>query len=111
MRSLESNSLQYHWFRELAQQGDNTSEEYQSYCKLHFGTVIRGSEDPEFAEFIDSVLSPLDYEAQLKLMSLINISSTFNRDQMTQYLSEIRFHFEREGFILTNGEDLRCITG
>ena len=34
------NRLQFHWYRELGEQGDQTADEYRTDCKYYFGLPI-----------------------------------------------------------------------
>lgn len=105
-RSIVSNALQFHWYSELQAQGDKTAQEYRNYCKYHFGCAIRASKDDFFANTMRDIFKKYVYEDRLKMMDFIDITSTFDRKQMTQYLNEIKNHFIPQEFVLTNSEDL-----
>ena len=106
-RSSQSNSLQFHWYKELAQQSEDTTESHwRCYCKYHFGLAIRAEADQDFADDMYKPLKAVPYESRLKVMRYVDVTSKFNRDQMSRYLNEIKQHFEPEGFVLTNSEDI-----
>ena len=103
-RSIISNSLQFHWYKELETQGDMTSSEYRRYCKYNFGCALRAAGDEFFAKTLREVFVRYPYEERLKMMDFIDVTSTFDRPTMSMYLSEIKTHFS--SFVLTNSEDL-----
>ncbi len=106
-RSIISNALQFHWYRELEQQGDQTSNEYRRYAKYHFGLALRAANDDFFADKMRDILKRYVYEERLEMMDFIDVTSTFDRPAMSQYLLEIKNHYTPQGFILTNSDDLK----
>lgn len=105
-RSIISNGLQFHWYGELEQQGDQTTNEYRRYCKYHFGLALRAANDDFFAEKMGDILRRYSYEERLEMMDFIDVTSTFNRSTMTKYLHQIKLHYTPLGFVLTSSEDL-----
>ena len=105
-RSIVSNALQFHWYKELETQGDMTSTEYRRYCKYHFGCALRASDDEFFADTMREVFTNYPYETRLKMMDFIDVTSTFDRPTMSLYLSNIKNHYIPLKFILTNSDDL-----
>jgi len=103
-RSIISNALQFHWYKELETQGDMTANEYRRYCKYHFGCALRAASDDFFANTLRDVFNQYPYEDRLKMMDFIDVTSTFNRPTMSVYLNEIKLHFT--SFVLTNSDDL-----
>ena len=77
----------------LSKQGDMTVSEYRCYCKYHFGLAIRAAKEPEFAELLRPMLQALTYEDKIKSMMFVDVTSTFNVKQMTQYIEEMIIHF------------------
>ena len=106
-RSIISNSLQFHWYVELQTQGDQTASEYRNYCKYHFGLALRAANDDYFAEKMREIMRSNVYEDRLKIMEFIDVTSTFNRETMSKYLTEIKNHYEPKGYVLTSSEDLK----
>jgi len=106
-RSIISNSLQFHWYAELSNQGDQTANEYRRYCKYHFGLALRAANDEFFQVKMRDILKRYPYEERLEMMDFIDVTSTFNREQMSLYLTEIKNHYTPQGFVLTNSEDLK----
>lgn len=99
-RSLNSNAFQFAVYKELEQQGDQTALEYRNFCKYHFGLQIRAATDPEFACIMRSPITKHCYEDRLKMMSFIDVTSTFNAYQMKSYLSQVIKHFTEHGYVL-----------
>ena len=105
-RSIISNSLQFHWYTELQTQGDDTAPQYRNYCKYHFGCPLRAAQDEYFATTMRQIFRRYTYDQRLDMMSLIDVTSTFNRATMSQYLFAIKMHYEPLGFVLTNAKDI-----
>ena len=109
-RSLEQNRLQQKWHKEAAEQlKDGTTKEKRAYAKLHIGVPILCSEDAEFKAEYDRVMGPLPYETQLALMVEpfdFPVTREMTIKQKTQYLTELRQHYEGQGVKLTIPEDL-----
>lgn len=103
-RSIISNSLQFHWYKELETQGDMTANEYRRYCKYHFGLGLRAAKDEYFADWIRKIFKLYVYEERLMQMDYVDVTSTFDRPTMSLYLNEIKLHFS--SFVLTNSDDL-----
>lgn len=93
-RTLKQNAWTFQAYKMLEAQGDQTSSEYRNYCKYHFGLAIRAAKEPEFAEILRPMLSNLTYENKLKSMSFVDVTSTFDVDQMIQYINEMINHFQ-----------------
>jgi len=108
-RSLDQNALSFHWYKELSEEGDMSMSEYRNYCKYHFGLPVFFSacseEDGERAKRMRKALLTMPYEGRLEYMEELSLTSSMNREQMTQYLTEIANHFLPQGFDLTNKED------
>lgn len=92
-RTLAQNRWQFEAYKMLALQGDMTANEYRNYCKYHFGCAIRAVEDAEFGNLLRSMFERLTYEQRLASMAFIDVTSTFNVGQMTDYINEIINHF------------------
>jgi hypothetical protein len=106
-RSIISNSLQFHWYTELQQQGDNTAPQYRNYCKYHFGCPLRAAQDEYFAKTLRDIFMRYTYEERIDMMSFIDVTSTFDRPTMSEYLFAIKMHYGPLGFVLTNAEDVK----
>lgn len=104
-RSVISNALQFHWYKELETQGDMTANQYRRYCKYTFGCALRAADDEFFANTLRDIFNRYPYEDRLKMMDFIDVTSTFNGPTMSIYLNEIKLHFS--SFVLTNSDDLK----
>lgn len=105
-RSIISNALQFHWYSELEQQGDMTAGEYRNECKYYIGCAIRAEKDDYFAEKMREIFRRYPIEDRIKMMEFIDITSTFDREQMTRYLNGMKMRYEPQKFVLTNSEDV-----
>lgn len=83
------------------------SIEYRNYCKYHFGCALRASQDEFFSSKLREIFLKYDYHDRLNMMIFIDVTSTFDRPTMTEYLFLIKNHFEPLGFVLTNSEDVK----
>lgn len=105
-RSIISNALQFHWYRELEQQGDMTAREYRNHCKYYHGCALRAARDDYFADKMREIFLKYTVEERLKMMDFIDVTCTFDRPTMYEYLSSIKNEFTEQGFVLTSSEDL-----
>lgn len=109
-RTLAQNRLQMKWHREAAQQlKDGTAKEKRAWAKLHIGIPILCSEDAEFKAEYDRVMGDLPYEKQLALMVEpfdFPVTRTMTKAQESQYLDELRLHYQGQGVQLTIPPDL-----
>ena len=92
-RTLKQNAWTFQAYKMLEAQGDQTASEYRNYAKYHFGLAIRAAKEPEFAEILKPMLLNLCYEDRLKAMSFVDVTSTFDVEQMISYINEIINHF------------------
>ncbi len=106
-RSIISNSLQFHWYKELEQQGDMTLSQYRNYCKWHFGCALKAANDSLFGKIFASLKQYYTYEQCLKIMGIVEVTSTFDPETMMSYLNEIKNHYVEQGFVLTSSEDIK----
>jgi hypothetical protein len=100
-RSLDANAMQHVWFKELSEQGDDSALYYKCYCKYTFGMMILSATEPEYTKIIKKAFRCLDYDEKIKAMQFIDVSSKFNREQMSMYMDAIKHHFTQEGYILS----------
>lgn len=109
-RTLEQNRLQMKWHKEAAQQlKDGTAKQKRAYAKLHIGIPILCAEDADFKAEYDRVIGPLPYETQLALMTEpfdFPVTRAMTKAQKSQYLDELRLHYQGQGVQLTIPPDL-----
>lgn len=104
-RSLKQNDLVHMWYREIADQTeDSTPLDIKRYCKLNFGVPIL-LEDDDFRVKYNAVMDDIPYETQLEAMDLIDITSAMTTKQMGEYLDQMEYEFIPAGFQLTNPEE------
>jgi hypothetical protein len=108
-RSIEQNRLQMKWHKEAAQQlKDGTAKEKRAFAKLHIGIPILCSEDAEYKAEYDRVMGPLPYETKLALMVEpfdFEVTRLMTKKQKTQFLDELRLHYQTQGVELTIPEN------
>lgn len=104
-RSSQQNRLQFQWFNDAEQQGDDTAIGYRAYCKLHIGVPILRAEDEEFRAVYDAIIKPAPYEHKLMMMREpidLPVTSRMSIKQFTKYLDAVWHHFTSKGFQLTD---------
>lgn len=104
-RSISQNALQWRWCADAARQGDQSAEDYQAFCKLHFGMAIMCRDDERYAEACRAVLGELTYEQKLALMRHPfdwPVTRAMTKKQKTEYLDRVHQHFTGLGFQLTD---------
>lgn len=105
VRTKRQNNLAFQWYKDAAEQGDQTVEEYRAYCKAWFGIPILCADDEDFRELYDRQIRPLPYETKLILMAKpfdFAVTREMNVKQMTKYLNSVWDHFTGKGYQLTD---------
>lgn len=108
-RSLPQNALSHVWYGEIGRQdGEYSTVRARRFCKLHFGVPIKRATDEQFRLFWDThIKQRLTTEEKEEAMDFVAVTSTMNKAQMTEYLTEVQAHFAQRGVILTGLEDGR----
>lgn len=105
-RSNKQNRLFWQWMSDLEAQGDQTSQEYRAYCKLHFGIPILRAESPEFREQYERLIRHrFDYAEKLALMVEPHdypVTRIMTVKQEKLMLDKIWNHFTGLGLVLTD---------
>lgn len=91
-RTLNQNAWTFQAYKMLSAQGDMTQSQVRNYCKYTYGLSIKAADDPEFAEILRPMLKNLLYEDRLKSMAFIDVTSTFNVEQMNAFIDEIIYN-------------------
>lgn len=108
LRSGKQNRLLYRWYADISRQlGDQTANEIRAECKLTLGVPILRHGDEAFRAFYDAGVRPLTYEAKLKAMEYIPVSSHMTTPQMTEYLNAIDRKYSPLGVMLTDPEAMK----
>lgn len=106
-RKISKNSLSHVWYDEISKQRlDETATYYRHYCKLHFGVPIMRRDSEAFREVYDRLIKPLDYEAKLNAMFMIQVTSLMDEKQMTEYLDQMQRHFADKGVVLSSSKEV-----
>ena len=71
-------------------------------CKLHYGVPILSAADPTFCEWYDHSIKGLSYEDKLILMTYMDITSLFTKEQASEYIDTIIAEYSRQGFALAD---------
>ncbi len=107
-RSKAQNRLQYQWWKDAEEQGDQKAWEYRGYCKLHYGIPILRRDSVEYREKYDQIIKPLTYESKLALMLEpleYPVTSAMTVKQHGEFLDRVWRHFTEIGIKLTNPEE------
>lgn len=109
-RSTPQNSTAHMWFKEIADQlGDRTEEDVRAECKLTLGVPILRGDSDDFRAKYDAVVRPLDYERKLALMVEpfdFPVTRLMNVTQMVRFLDAIQRQFIPMGVRLTDPDPL-----
>ena len=68
----------------------HTSKDWCRYLKYHYGLQIRAAKEPEFVELLKPMLQAHCYENRIKAMDYIDITSTFDVEQLSEYINNIQ---------------------
>ena len=104
-RTIKQNRLAFQWYKDAAEHGDQTTEQYRCECKLRLGVPILRRDSETFKEKYDSTLKSLTYEQKLACMGEpfnLPVTSIMKVKQMTEYLEAVQQHFINQGFMLTD---------
>lgn len=105
-RSDAQNRLSHKWYAERSIDTGLSPIEEKNYCKLIHGCPILIAEDDDFASFYNEALAPLSYEAQLRAMVWVPVTSTMNTKQMSVYMNQMDEEAASVGIMLSRPEDL-----
>lgn len=102
-RTRDQNALQFLWANEVATQlGDRTAAEVQREWKLRYGVPILREDSAEFREIYDQHIKPLAYEAKIKVMEFIPVTSLLKVRQMVRFLDTVQRECLENGIKLTD---------
>jgi len=105
-RSIDQNAISHDWYEQIARElREDDAVGWKSYCKLHHGVPILRTENEDFRAFYDAGLKSLTYEAKLKAMKFVPVTSLMTVKQMTAYLESLQGDFRRRGVILESSFD------
>lgn len=108
-KTLNQIRTQMMWHKEAAEQlQDETAQEKRAWAKLNIGCAILCAENADFKEKYDLVIAPLPYVAKLALMIEpfdFEVTRVMTKQQKSQFLTELRKHYEDQGVELTIPDD------
>jgi len=105
-RSLAQNRLTHHHYRQIALQTGHNAGYIKAECKLVYAAPILIAENEEFAAKWTAVQPGLDYEQQIKLAGMVDMTSIMNLAQMSNYIEEYMNVYQANGIHLSHPEDL-----
>jgi hypothetical protein len=97
--TTRQNALIWALYRAISKETGEGVIETRRFWKLHYGVAILKSADPEFSDFYDANLKPLDYPTKLQLMDWLDITSTkeFTKELATEYIETIIKSYSEKG--------------
>ena len=105
-RSLDANSLQHVWYRQIADFTGETKERAENFCKLEFGLPILLSRGDKVAEMISVTLERIrflewrSHEMQVDYMSLFMVTRLMSAKEHKKYRDDIQFFYSEKGLYL-----------
>jgi len=97
-RSISMNAQQHLFYTQIAKHyGDRTPLEVKNFCKDAFGIPLLLN-SPTYSDKLEFLLHKLDYykhsfEARMKLISCLSITSEFNTKESKEYCEQMIFYF------------------
>lgn len=107
-RSAAQRRLQHSWYTHIREAGDRqeTKQEVENYCKYTFGVPILQRDNQRFDEVWHNQSSLMTYEQRLDSMEFLPVTRLFNIKQNTEFLEEMKKHYQAAGIYLPSGDDL-----
>jgi hypothetical protein len=103
-RSTAQNRLAFKLYQHIDKHAHTTNT--REVCKYHIGLPILIADNPDMHEKFKNVLEPLPYEARIKAMELVPVTSLMKIKQFTEYLEGIYRKYDPEGYRLPKPEDI-----
>ena len=102
-RTTHQNSMFYAMYGAIATQAEDKSTlDVRRECKLHYGIPILRASDPAFCKWYDNSIKGLTYEDKLLLMTYMDVTSLFTKEQATEYLDTIISEYTKMGYALAD---------
>jgi hypothetical protein len=100
-RSSSQNAMLHGLYGDIARQAEDLSViDVKCMCKLHYGVPILRAADAEWSEWYDQSIKKMDYEDKLRLMTYMDVTSLFNKEQATEYIDTIIKEYTSKGYAL-----------
>ena len=104
-RTTSQNALWNSLYGTIAAQSDDKSTlDVRRECKLYYGIPILRASNPEFCDWYDKSIKPMNLEDKLLLMTYMDVTSLFTKDQGTEYINTIITEYIKQGFQLERQE-------
>ena len=99
-RSTDQNSCFFHLYELIAEWFYGKDLEMaRNECKLQFGLPILRRDDDAFNELCSKSVDTLPYEKQLKLVSVMDVTSLMSRAQGVEYINTIIDTYAEQGIM------------
>ena len=93
-RTLPQNAISHRWYALVSRvDKEYDPEEVKCLCKYHKGLPILRADDESYNQICMEVIDPLPYEARIKAMKYFPVTSLFNTEQFTEYLSAVQKNY------------------
>lgn len=105
-RSLNTNNLSHAWYEQISKElQEDSPAGVKRTCKRNYGVPILCAEDPDFRERWEPIERVLTYEQQVALMDQFDVTSTFTKAQMSEYLQRMQDDFRNRDVYLEFPKD------
>lgn len=105
-RSSLQNRLSHKWYSVIGKQTFESEVEVKRYCKLTFGIPIMIRDVEGFAGMWGIQTTEMTYEQEKWSMKFMKLTSILSVEQMTEYLNQMKLHYESENIYLPTKDDL-----
>ena len=108
-RTIQQNALLHQWYGQVAKQhGDCTMVDVKGWSHHKWGLPIK-LRNPQFAWVWKQSGEKLNYEQQCALLAsgVLNISSSMNVSELSEYMGAMQLHYRGEGVHLTDPDAMR----
>lgn len=104
LRSLDQNAMTWSLYTQIAEQKqDESINEIQHHCKLHYGVPILRRDNVKFQAMYDKAFRDvLEYEEKLAAMEFLPVTRLMNKTQCSEYLDTIIREYSKQGYFLTH---------
>lgn len=108
-RTKSQNRLAHMWFAEISRHHSfgQSPADVKAQCNLTYGLPILTRDDVGWGAAFGYIFSALDRPTKLKAIRVLDIPFTRNmvKDQLTEYLEQMRQDYAEQGVHLTDPDD------
>ena len=105
-RSSAQNRLSHKWYSVIGKQTFESEKEVKNYCKLTFGIPIMIRDIEGFVGMWNIQTEKMTYEQEKWSMKFMKLTSLLDVHQMSEYLDQMKLHYEQQGIMLPTKDDL-----